>query len=317
MHSQLQVTPVEQVSRPVLPQASSPPPNPQQTPVSVLQIQRPNRLDLPLERKKETPLNPLPRLDLRQRRELNQPIDVRRIRLAVRIGIIRTPRLRQPSILRWIAGKPALVRRFADHNGSVSHPCRANQRRPLLPIRILQRGGNEPRRLGVQYNFLPIHAQREVVGRYFDRLLPRIDGNFNHQIVPRVKRPLRSRDAVDQVFGADLELRPHRVRRIIARLARVVLSAGGAYRQQRDPPTSSHVIEYNPIRMSNSVAQALACVLALISTPLSAASKAPRDVKSSIDAVIARSSQMASAFVGIRVVSLAGGSVLHAPNQYP
>src|SRR5258708_13061582 len=67
--------------------------------------------------------------------------------------------------------------------------------------------------------------------------------------------------------------------------------------------------------MSNAVAQAFACVLALISPPLCAASKAPRDVKSSIDTLIARSSQMASAFVGIRVVSLADGSVLYERNQ--
>src|SRR5258708_10369653 len=109
------------------------------------------------------------------------------------------------------------------------------------------------------------------------------------------------------------------MRRIIARLARsIVLSAYGAYRQQRDPCTSSHVIEYNPIQMSNLVAQALAWVLALLPSLLTAASKAPkapRDLKSQIDAAIARSTQMESAFVGIRVVSLTDGSVLYERNQ--
>jgi D-alanyl-D-alanine carboxypeptidase/D-alanyl-D-alanine-endopeptidase (penicillin-binding protein 4) len=49
--------------------------------------------------------------------------------------------------------------------------------------------------------------------------------------------------------------------------------------------------------MSNSVTQALACILALLSTLLTAAPKAPRDLKSKIDGAIARSSQIGSALV--------------------
>src|ERR1039457_474438 len=56
-------------------------------------------------------------------------------------------------------------------------------------------------------------------------------------------------------------------------------------------------------------------LLAVVSTTLTAASKVAPDLKSKIDAVIARSSQVASAFVGIRVVSLADGRVLYERNQ--
>jgi D-alanyl-D-alanine carboxypeptidase/D-alanyl-D-alanine-endopeptidase (penicillin-binding protein 4) len=56
-------------------------------------------------------------------------------------------------------------------------------------------------------------------------------------------------------------------------------------------------------------------VAALISTTLTAANKLAPDLKSKIDAFIARSTQMASAFVGIRVVSLADGKVLYERNH--
>ena len=56
-------------------------------------------------------------------------------------------------------------------------------------------------------------------------------------------------------------------------------------------------------------------LLAVVSTTLTAASKVAPDLKSKIDALIARSSQVASAFVGIRVVSLADGRVLYERNQ--
>ena len=54
---------------------------------------------------------------------------------------------------------------------------------------------------------------------------------------------------------------------------------------------------------------------ALISTTLAAANKVAPDLKSKIDAIIARSTQMASAFIGIRVVSLADGRVLYERNH--
>jgi D-alanyl-D-alanine carboxypeptidase/D-alanyl-D-alanine-endopeptidase (penicillin-binding protein 4) len=56
-------------------------------------------------------------------------------------------------------------------------------------------------------------------------------------------------------------------------------------------------------------------VAVLISTTLGAANKVAPDLKAKIDAIIARSKQMESAFVGIRVVSLADGRVLYERNH--
>lgn len=58
-----------------------------------------------------------------------------------------------------------------------------------------------------------------------------------------------------------------------------------------------------------------AIAAAFILTTLAAATKVAPDLKSKIDAVIARSKEMASAFVGIRVVSLTDGRVLYERNH--
>src|SRR5579872_10405 len=56
-------------------------------------------------------------------------------------------------------------------------------------------------------------------------------------------------------------------------------------------------------------------ILLLTAATLAAAPRVASDLKSKVDAIIARSKPMESAFVGIRVVSLADGRVLYERNE--